>query len=305
MRYKSPAVERILGYGEEELVGTKVFGYIHPDDLDNVKRTFAEALESPGVHPPVQFRFRHANGSWRCIEAIRNNLLKDPNVRGIVVNTRDITERKEAEEALRKSEASLAEAQSLAHLGNWEWDVKTSELFWSDEVFRIYGYETKESVPTLDRFMELVHPDDRELISKKIDDALYESKPFEFEHRIVRPDGEERILHCQAKVYFDEEGEPSRMIGTAHDISEQKEAEKALKESEERFRTAFEDAPVGVALVGLDGRRFRVNRALCEMLGYSEEELLGKLYLEDIHPEDREISADRLRQVLKVKAPIR
>ncbi len=211
----------------------------------------------------------------------------------------DVTERKEAEIALRRSEAGLAEAQRIAHLGSWEWSVKTREVFWSDEVFRIYGYEPREFLPDIDKFMEVVHPDDREMVAKNIHGALYEHKPYEFEHRIVRPGGEERVVHRQAKVYSDEEGKPSWMVGTVHDITERIEAEARLRESQERFRTAFEDAPIGVALVGLDGRRLRVNRALCEMLGYTEEELLGEDYAQVIHPDDQQISAHNLRRVLE------
>jgi diguanylate cyclase (GGDEF)-like protein/PAS domain S-box-containing protein len=184
-------------------------------------------------------------------------------------------------------------------LGNWEWDLKTDEVSWSDETFRIYGYEPQEFVPTLDKLMELVHPDDRELVRKNIDGALYESMPYEFEHRIVRPDGEVRIIHRQAQVYFDEEGKPLRMVGTVHDLTEQKEAEEALRESEESFRSAFEDAPIGVALVGLDRGHLRVNRAYCQMLGYSEEELLEKPHPELVHPDDREESTDRIQEILE------
>src|ERR687893_1943241 len=138
--------------------------------------------------------------------------------------------RKKAEEKLRRGEASLAEAQRLAHLGSWEWDVKTGEVSWSDETFRIYGYEPKEFVPTLDKLMELVHPDDRELVRKNIDAALYEHESYDFEPRIVRPDGEERVVHRQAEVILDEEDEPLRMIGTVHDITERKQVEKAIEQ---------------------------------------------------------------------------
>jgi len=327
----------------------------------------------------------------------------------------DVTEHKRSEEALRKSEKNLAEAQRMARLGSWEWEVKTGEVTWSDEVFRVYGYEPQEFVPTLEKLMEVVHPDDRESVEQMVYAALHEGEPYDFEHRIVRPDGEERVVHRQAEVLFDEEGEPLRMVGTIHDVTEQKkaeealreseeryravmeqsaeaiwlfdpgtkevlesntsfqallgytaeelsgmtnydfvahsdeevnaavdrkvqkgrtspaerryrrkdgtllyvevngtmisyhgkevvcsvardlterkEAEEALKESEERFRSAFEDSPIGVAMVDLDRRYFRVNRALCEMLGYSEEELLGKTTEEVLHPEDLELSA--------------
>src|SRR5918999_31213 len=115
----------------------------------------------------------------------------------------------------------------------------------------------------------------------------------------VDGEGNER-RHSTTKVPLrDGNGEIVGLVGTTRDVTERKAAEEALKESEERFRTAFEDSPLGVALVGLDGRRFRVNQALCEMLGYSEEELCSEKYLEHIHPDDREISSRHRRETLE------
>ncbi|MEJ7873516.1 MAG: PAS domain S-box protein, partial [Rubrobacteraceae bacterium] len=299
VRCMSPSIERVSGYVAEELVGVNVFDYIHPGDLERVANTFAKNLDFVGVAPPTEFRIRHVDGSWRYLEAVSNNLSNDPNIAGVVVNARDVTGRREAEEKLRKSEASLAEAQRMSNLGNWEWDVKTGEVSWSDEVYRIYGFAPREVTPTLDKLMERVHPDDRGLLRRAINGALYEGKPYDLEHRIIRPDGAERVVHRRAEVVFDEDGEPLRMIGTVHDITDRKRVEEALKESEERFRNAFEDAPVGVALVGLDRYHLKVNSAYCEMVGYSEEELLVKAHPEIVHPDDQEISAKRLHEALE------
>ncbi|HVF01218.1 MAG TPA: PAS domain-containing protein, partial [Rubrobacteraceae bacterium] len=106
---------------------------------------------------------------------------------GLAGVRRDITDRKWAEAALQKSESNLAEAQQMARLGSWEWDTKTGEMSWSDEVFRIYGFAPDEFVPTLDKLMEAVQPDDQALIVKRIHAALRENEPYDFEHRIVRP----------------------------------------------------------------------------------------------------------------------
>ncbi|HZY56984.1 MAG TPA: PAS domain S-box protein, partial [Rubrobacteraceae bacterium] len=97
VRYESPSMERIMGYDPQELVGTNAFDRIHPEDVEQVWDAFTEALQNQGVSPPVEFRLRHADGSWRYLEAIGYNRLDDPSVRGMVVNSRDITERKQAE----------------------------------------------------------------------------------------------------------------------------------------------------------------------------------------------------------------
>ena len=295
------ALCEMLGHSEEELLSKEYLEHIHPDDREISSKHRHKTLEKGEGSYILERRYVHADGHtvWNLTSV---SLIQDSqgNPSHLVCLHQDITERKEVETKLRKSEARLAEAQRIARLGSWEWDVKTGEVSWSDETFRIYGFESQGFVPTLDKLMEMVHPDDRGLVRTNIDAALYEGEPYDFEHRIVHPDGEECVVHRQAEVVFGEEdGEPLRMIGTVHDITEQKEAEKALRESEERFRTAFENAPIGVALVGLDGRRLKVNLALCEMLGYSEAELLGKDYSEVIHPEDREVSADHLRRILE------
>src|SRR4051794_19070970 len=96
--YESPAIGRLLGYQTHDLVGTNVFNYVHPEDVERVLATFVQTVNAGGVSPLVEFRFRHADGSWRHLEAIGNSLLEDPTVGGMVVNSRDITERKRAEE---------------------------------------------------------------------------------------------------------------------------------------------------------------------------------------------------------------
>ena len=114
--YQSPSIERILGYGPEELTGTNVFDYVHPEDAEQVQMVFVETLKNRGISPPVEFRFRHADGSWRFLEAVGNNLLADPSVSGMVVNSRDITERKRAErertELLLREQAARAQAEA-------------------------------------------------------------------------------------------------------------------------------------------------------------------------------------------------
>ena len=137
-------------------------------------------------------------------------------------------ERKRAEEALRRSEESLVEAQRVAHLGNWDWDIKNNELRWSDEIYRIFGLAPQEFVPTYEGFLNSVHPADREFVKELVDEALYEKKPYSIDHRIILPNGEERIVHEQGEVTFDETGTPIRMVGTVHDITERRHLERQI-----------------------------------------------------------------------------
>lgn len=153
---------------------------------------------------------------------------------------RDITERKRAERAARTSQEALAKAQEIAHLGSWDWNIVTDELAWSDEIYRIFGLMPQEFGATYGAFLERVHPEDRAAVQAAVDVALATQKPYSIEHRVVRPDGVERIVHERGDVTVGPDGEPVRMVGTVQDITDRKEAENEVKrlneELEQRVR---------------------------------------------------------------------
>lgn len=134
-----------------------------------------------------------------------------------------------AEKKLSYSESSLAKAQEIAHIGNWEWDIASGEIIWSDEIFRIFGHEPGDFKPTYEAFLNTIHPADRDLITSSVGLALKSAKPYSIDHRIVLPDGTERIVHEQGEAEFESSGKPERMIGTVQDITARKEVEHALE----------------------------------------------------------------------------
>lgn len=140
---------------------------------------------------------------------------------------RAIQHRRRAEDALRQTEAALAEAQRVAHLGSWDWNLETGDQTWSDEAFRIFGYAPKAFLPTWEIFLRCLHPDDRAAVDQAVHDALYTGERFSLDHRIVRPDGTERVLHAEGEVVFNEAGEKVRVVGTVQDVTERKQAERA------------------------------------------------------------------------------
>ena len=159
--------------------------------------------------------------------------------------------------SLKKNEFLLAEAQCVAHLGSWEWNIVKNEVYWSDEMYRIFGASQQEFGVTYEAFLQYVHPDDREFVKKSVDDALHEGKPYDIEYRILRKDATVRNVHAIAEVAFDATGRPIQMLGTVQDITEHKrmeeeadllqtQAEKTL--NEQLCLTAL-SADIGVALI--------------------------------------------------------
>jgi PAS domain S-box-containing protein len=147
---------------------------------------------------------------------------------------------------------------------------------WSDEAFRIYGFAPDQVVPSLDKLMEVVHPDDRGLVEKRRHAALCENEPYDFEHRIVCQDGEVRVVHRQAEVVYDEEGEPLRMVGTVHDVTEQKEAEEALERLNRHNELILNSAGEGIYGLNLQGKTTFVNPAAVDLTGWEADELIDR-----------------------------
>jgi PAS domain S-box-containing protein len=180
-------------------------------------------------------------------------------------------ERKQAEARVRRSQASLAEAQRVARLGNWDWNIVTGELEWSDEVYRMFGLTVQQFGATYEAFLQCVHPDDRAFVKAEVDAALRRIRPYSIDHRIVLPDGTERVVHEQAEVTFDESGRPVRMIGTVLDITERKQTEETLL----KLSRATDQTADHIVVTDRKGVIEYVNAAFLRQTGFRREEVIG------------------------------
>ncbi len=176
--------------------------------------------------------------------------------------------------SLKESETGLSEAQRMAHLGNWDWNIITNELHWSDEIYRIFKRQPQEFNATYSAFLSYVHPKDRPYLDTAVKEA-FSGKPYSIDHRILLPDGEERIVHEQGEVIFEGNGNqktPARMRGTIQDITELKKAE----EKNQILANAVESSDDAIVTKSLDGNIISWSRGAEQVYGYLAEEILGK-----------------------------
>ncbi|MDS4069504.1 MAG: PAS domain S-box protein, partial [Candidatus Competibacter sp.] len=202
----------------------------------------------------------------------------------------DITERKQAEEALELAHNRLAEAQKIAHLGSFEYVAATRTTVWSEEEYRIYGLDPAGPSPAYDVMLaQCIHPDDAALLHETFTEAMQGGAIYELEHRIVRPDGSVRWVYDRAHPYFDEKGDLLRYVGATLDITERKQAEEALRESEWQYRLLAENATEGIFWLDPNGSFKYVSPAFGNLFGYPPEQFLADptLMVRILHPEDQ------------------
>jgi PAS domain S-box-containing protein len=276
--YANPAFGKLFG-GAETLIGVDASAHIHPEDRARVRGSFLETVQD-GKARPTEFRFLLPNGEVRDIESSRSAVL-DPQgrVEFVVAVARDVTERRRTEEALRARDVQLQEAQALANLGSWEWDLRTNTRTWSDQLTRIFGVTHDRLPSTFDGFYPLVHPDDRERTAKAAREAVRSGRSYESQFRIVRPDGAVRTVHNQARVDRDDSGKAVRIIGVIQDITERKLAEEQVRVSQERFRMMVENVR-DYAIYMLDVKGFITswNLGAERIEGFLADEIIGKHY---------------------------
>lgn len=187
---------------------------------------------------------------------------------------------------LAAEKARLLAAQAVAKVGSWENEIAISSITWSDETHRIFGTTAATFTPTHEGFLALVHPEDRAKVEKALTESLGKSGTHSIEHRILLSSGVIKFVEERWTWTIDEQGAPIRALGTCQDITDRTLAERALRDSEQRFASAFDDAPIGMALVSLEGRFLMVNEALCEMLGYAKLDLLTSSVQDVTLPDD-------------------
>jgi two-component system sensor histidine kinase/response regulator len=292
IRYASPAVEGVLGYPPDDIVGTKVLSYVHPEDLEDASSALLEVLRDAGRElPPVEFRARAVDGSWRHVEVLRNNRLDDPDVRGVVISVRDVTRRKEAEEALREAEVRYRTLVERMPAVTFVDRADGSEgLYVSPQIEGMLGYTPEEWIAG-GLWRERLHPDDRQRILASDERFEAYGNPVDVEYRLLAKDGSVVWVREETALVRDEAGEPLYVQGIMTDVTGRKEAEERLRQAESRYRTLVERMPAVTYIqeIGSPDAAVYISPQLETLTGYSPKDFEDPdLRWRMVHPEDRE-----------------
>jgi two-component system sporulation sensor kinase A len=285
--YASPSTIKILGYSQEEYIGTNCFDYIHPQDVGLIMKLLSQLLLDPGKGVVGGCRYRHKDGTWRYLEGTGNNMLLNPAVHGIVVNYRDVTDRKKTEhDQLYLS--SIIENSDDAIYGK---SLKGIIMSWNKGADRIFGYSAAEIVG---QSVDVLVPEERRQELQKVFLNLKAGRKVNIIETVRRrKDGQDIYVSMSISPINDQSGSLIGYSTIARDISERKKTETALRESESRFRNMADTAPVMIWMSGRDTLFNFFNKALFDFTGQTPERGMGSGWTDHIHPDDVQRYRDR------------
>lgn len=291
------ACAALTGYAEEDVLGQPVWSLVPPEDLAGVREEWSR-LSSGTLRSQHENHWMAKDGTRRLITWANTVLLgANGEIQNVIGTGLDITEQRQAEEALKESEARMARAQAIAYLGSWELDTRNNELTWSDEVYRIFGFEPQSFRPSYEAFLEAVHPEDRAAVDARYSASLREGKNgYEMEHRIVRAGtGEIRIVLEKCEHLRDVSSQVIRSQGMVHDITERKLAEEALERSQARLTQAVRVAGLGIFEHDHLTDVIDFSPLMQQLLGFDpDEKVTIAAIIQKVVPEDREKLAAKI-----------
>ena len=294
MEYVSEGCESLLGYQKEEIIENAQTAYnkiIHPDDRAKVHNQIKKAAEN-NTSFNIEYRIYTKKGTMKWVwEQGRAIYDQDNQVKYLLGFITNITNRKLNYNELKETKNRLELAVQGANLGVWDWNIKTGRININENWTEMLGFDPDEIDPVVDEWERLIHEEDKDKVNERLNEHLAgESDFYSVEHRLKTKDGDYKWVKDIGKVFNrDENGNPKRAVGIHLDIDETKRVEKQLRESEEKFRTYIENAPVGVFVVNFAGQIIEVNQQSCEMTGFSKNALKNKSIYELTTREQKEI----------------
>src|SRR5882762_10499228 len=282
----SDEAARIYGYPPgTEPTPDLILQRSHPDDVGLVRDALERAARS-GTDFDYEHRLLMPDGSIKHLHDLAHRVRDETGNEEVVGAIVDITDRKVAEEAIRRSEAYLAEAQELSHTGSFGWKVSSGEIFWSDETFRIFQCDPGTK-PTVELVLSRVHPDDRTSVQQDIDRAPRDGEAFDFEHRLQLPEGSVKHIRVTAHPSRDSACD-LEFVAAITDVTQQRSAEAVIRTQEAELRDVVDTIPAIVWSARPDGANAYVNSRFVEYCGMRPEEIAGTGWHAATHPDDLE-----------------
>lgn len=274
----------MLGYSKEELFNLSNDDITHPDDIRECNQLYDQLINGEINSISLDKRLIRKDGCiiwiFITVSAIKDT---DNNIKQTIAHIRDISERKRMEQNLKESEYQLKEAQKIARLGDYSFNFKTGSWYCSEVIQEISGLYSHEA-DNLENWKTLIAPEFSELFLDKTLETIRhfrETNKTRHDFRIIRPhDGQTRWVSINGEIEYDEAGIPEKLIGTVQDITDRKNSEEMLEQSEEKYRQIVETAEEGIWLLDKNNKTIFSNKKLCEMLGYSQVEMLNKTSLD-------------------------
>jgi PAS domain S-box-containing protein len=282
----------MLGYEQEEIIGQYLNNKIHCYTEDGTPTNESECIIFQALHEQIAYNcdswFQNKSGLSFNVSLIVTPRYEHGNFIGVLVCFHDVSQRNETAAELKISVERFRRSQIAADIGSWDWDIKTGELFWSDRIAPMFGYEDGIVETSYDNFLKVIHPDDRAMVQEAIQAAIEHEEPYEIEHRIIWPDGSVHWILELGSVYHDADGNAEKMLGTVMNIHNRKISELKLKHSQERLSIAIEGAGDGVWDWNLTTNVVHFSDLYAKMLGYTVEEMSPELgtWIHSVHPED-------------------
>lgn len=274
--------QQIEGHSAEELFPAFARQYFEDD-----KEVFISGRPKMGI----QEQINTVSGELRWLQTDKIPVFDATGrIKGLIAFVQDLTDLKKTTEVLQKSQKELEEAQSIAHIGSWEFDVATGEPKWSKEMFNIFRLDPAMGPPSWSEHRSFIHSDDWEKVDNAINTAIREGIPYSIEFRIVFESNKIIWAWTIGKVIRDSNGKVIRLYGTVQDITERKHTEEELRESEDKYRSIFENSNIGIILSSPNGRILSANKYMCELLCMTEQEICEKGRDGIVHPEDPRLS---------------
>ena len=297
VRYENDAMTRLLGFTPEERVGRSIADNIHADDIPTVRAAIGRVLATPGLAVTVEYRYRAKDGTLHYLESVGRTLSEHSAAEGIVVNSRDVTERRAVQRALKESEEHfrtlIENSSDVATIND---AVTGAVLYASPAAEVVLGWTPDELEGTV--AADFVHPDDVHAVHERMQELLLDpSRPQTMRYRFRRRDGEYMVLETTARIIVTPEGD-YRMVANARDVTDRTRAEEALRRNEEHFRALIENAQDIVLILDANGTMVYLSPPIERILGWTPEELTGKNAFAYMHQDDQAGVAVELVRVL-------